>query len=120
MRRVWHGSFLLYFEDGRESFGRHFPGIGYDVMQREGIYAPVYELNIRYLAPLQLNDVALVHTTYHPHPGARLDFSYKVYRESDGQLCAEGTTTQLFIDQQGVLLLQAPSFYEAWKKSVEH
>ncbi len=22
MRRVWHGSFVTYFEDGRESFGR--------------------------------------------------------------------------------------------------
>ena len=29
MRRVWHGSFVTYMEDGRESFGRHWPGIGY-------------------------------------------------------------------------------------------
>ena len=38
MRIVWHGNYVVYFEDGRESFGRHFPGIGYDVMQETGIY----------------------------------------------------------------------------------
>ena len=32
MLRVWHGNYVKYFEDGRESFGRHYPGIGYEVM----------------------------------------------------------------------------------------
>lgn len=54
MRRVWHGSYVIYFEDGRESFGRHYPGIGYADMQRAGIYAPVYELRAKYYAPLSL------------------------------------------------------------------
>ena len=116
IRRVWHGSYITYFEDGRESFGRHFPGIGYDVMQRTGIYAPIYDLHVRFLAPLQMNDVAVIHTTYIPKPGARLDYSYKVYRESDGALCAEGTTTQLFLDTDGNLMVEAPDFYAEWKK----
>lgn len=51
MRRVWHGTYLTYFEDGRESFGRHYPGIGYADMQRTGIYAPVYDVKVRYYAP---------------------------------------------------------------------
>lgn len=38
MRRVWHGSFITYMEDGRESFGRHWPGIGYADMQEAGIF----------------------------------------------------------------------------------
>lgn len=74
MRRVWHGSFVTYFEDGRESFGRRYPGIGYADMQREGIYAPVYDLHVKYLAPLALNDRAVIHTAYVHHPGARLDY----------------------------------------------
>jgi len=116
MRRVWHGSYVTYFEDGRESFGRHYPGIGYDVMQQTGIYAPLYDLHVRYLAPLQMNDVAVVHTTYVPKPGARLDYAYKVYRESDGTLCAEGSTTQLFLDTDGNLMVEAPGFYAEWQE----
>ena len=116
MRRVWHGSYIAYLEDGRESFGRHFPGIGYSVMQRLGIYAPVYDLHIRHLGALLLDDIAIIHTTYQPKRGARLDFSYQIFREADHTLCAEATTTQLFIDSSGQLLLDSPEFFTAWKQ----
>lgn len=115
MRRVWHGSYVTYFEDGRESFGRHFPGIGYDVMQDTGIYAPIYDVHIKYYAPLAMNDVAVVHTRYNYHPGARLDYSYQVFRESDGVLCAEGSTVQLFIDPDSMLMVDLPDFYQDWQ-----
>lgn len=115
MRRVWHGSYVTYFEDGRESFGRHYPGIGYADMQRAGIYAPIYEIQVRYLAPLGINDTAIVHTRYVYRRGARLDYEYRVYRESDHTLCAEGNTTQLFIDSRGELLTDLPGYYRQWQ-----
>ncbi len=116
MRRVWHGSYLAYLEDGRESFGRRWPGIGYADMERAGIYAPVYDVRIRYLAPLSINDVAVVHTGYVHHPGARLDYVYKVFRESDSVLCAEASTTQLFIGPDGQLLTDSPDYYREWQE----
>ncbi len=116
MRRVWHGSFITYLEDGRESFGRHYPGIGYADMQRAGIYAPIYDVHVRYLAPLLINETALVHTTYVYKPGARLDYAYKIFRESDHALCAEGTTTQLFIDKEGQLMVDLPDYYRRWQE----
>ena len=116
MQRVWHGSYVTYFEDGRESFGRHYPGIGYADIQRSGIYAPVYDLHVRYLAPLVVDDVAEIHTRYVPKPGARLDFEYEVYREEGHLLCATGSTTQLFIDPAGQLLLDLPDYYARWKE----
>ena len=116
MQRVWHGSYVTYFEDGRESFGRHYPGIGYADIQRSGIYAPVYDLHVRYLAPLVVNDVAEIHTRYVPKPGARLDFEYEVYREEGHVLCATGSSTQLFIDPAGQLLLDLPDYYIRWKE----
>lgn len=116
MARVWHGSYVTYFEDGRESFGRHYPGIGYADIQRSGIYTPVYDLKMNFLAPLQINDVAVIHTRYVPSRGARLDYEYEVYRKSDGVLCAKGSTTQLFIAPSGELLLESPEYFENWKK----
>lgn len=120
MRRVWHGSYVTYFEDGRESFGRHYPGIGYADMQRAGIYAPLYDIHIKYYAPLAINDVAIVHTHYVYRLGARLDYSYEVYRESDNKLCAVGNTTQLFIDPQGQLMVDKPDYYRAWQDRFLH
>lgn len=115
MRCAWHGSYVSYFEDGREAFGRQFPGIGYADMQQAGIYAPMYDMHLRFLAPLQLNDIAEIHTLYVYKPGARLDFEYRVYRDNGKQLCAEGSTTQLFIEPNGQLMLEAPDYFKAWQ-----
>lgn len=116
MRIVWHGNYVVYFEDGRESFGRHYPGMGYDVMQATGIYAPIYDVHLRHYASLQMGDVAVIHTTFVSKRGARLDYKYKIYRERDSQLCCEGETTQLFIDTNGDLMLELPDFVREWKK----
>lgn len=116
MKCVWHGSYITYLEDGRESFGRHYLGIGYADMQKAGIYAPVYDVHIRYLAPLAINDVAVIHTRYVYHPGARLDFTYKIYKEYCDVLCAEGSTTQLFINAGGELLTDKPGYYIKWQE----
>lgn len=115
MRRVWHGSYIAFFEDGRESFGRHYPGIGYADMQQSGIYAPMYDFHIKYFAPLAMNDIAVIHTYYVYKPGARLDFSYKVFRKCDNVLCATGNTTQLFIDHEGKLMVDKPDYYQEWQ-----
>lgn len=120
MRRVWHGSYVTYFEDGRESFGRHYPGIGYADMQECGIYAPVYDMHIRYYAPLSMNDVAIVHTCYVYKPGARLDYKYEVYREHDRILCAAGSSVQLFIDASGELMVEKPGYYQEWQDRFLH
>ncbi len=115
MRRAWHGAYVAFFEDGRESFGRHYPGIGYADMQQAGVYAPVYELHVKFYAPLALDDVAAIHTLYKFRPGARLDFGYRIFRESDGILCAEGSTVQLFVDDGGTLMVDKPACYEEWQ-----
>lgn len=116
MQRVWHGSYITYFEDGRESFGRHYPGIGYTDMQNAGIYAPVYEIQVKYYAPLLLNDQVEIHTQYQYKLGARLDYSYQIYRKSDHALCAEGHSTQLFINSKGELMIELPDYYQKWQQ----
>ena len=120
MRRVWHGAYVAYMEDGRESFGRRYPGIGYADMQQAGIYAPIYDLHLKYYAPMKLNDVALIHTRYVYRRGARLDYEYCIFRESDRQLCAEGSTVQLFIDPQGELMVDKPDYFRAWQERYLH
>lgn len=99
-----------------ESFGRHYPGIGYADISRSGIYAPVYDLHIRYLAPLGIDDVAEVHTRYVYRRGARLDFEYRIFRLRDRVLCATAESVQLFIDPQGGLLTDLPDYYARWQE----
>ena len=110
---VWHGNYVKYFEDGRESFNRHYPGIDYQTMLEHNTPAPIYDIQVKCLAPLGLNDIAVIHTRYVHKRGARLDFEYEIYRERDNALCCKGSTTQLFIDNDGNQLLDLPDFYEA-------
>ena len=116
MGRAWHGSYIKYMEDGRESFGRHYPGIGYADMVKAGILAPIVDVHVKYYGPLGLNDVAVIRTRYVYKMGARLDYSYEIRRESDNALCVKATTTQLFIDQEQKLMLEEPPYYVEWKK----
>ena len=98
------GLTVAYLEDGRESFAALS---GHKDMQT--CSGPVSTLRFTTCtrglhAPLALDDVAVVHTRYVYHPGARLDFEYKVYREADGVFAgAEGSTVQLFIDVEGMV-----------------
>ena len=39
MQIVWHGEYVRYFEDGRESFGKHY-GLGYMDIYSEDIWYP--------------------------------------------------------------------------------
>lgn len=116
MRRAWHGSYVTYMEDGRESFGLHYPGIGYADITASGIYAPIVDIHVKYYGPLELNDIVVIRTRYVYHPGARLDYNYEMRRKSDGALCCRATTTQLFIDPEGKLLTDKPQYYEDWQK----
>lgn len=116
MGRAWHGSYVKYMEDGRESFGRHFPGIGYADMVAAGILAPIVDVHVKYYGPLEMNDVAVIRTCYVYKRGARLDFSYEIRRERDDVLCVRATTIQLFIDQNQELLLEEPQYYLDWKQ----
>ena len=43
MHVVWHGEYVRYLEDGREAFGREFPGIGYLDFYRNGYTAPIVD-----------------------------------------------------------------------------
>ena len=56
MQVVWHGVYVRYFEDGREAFGRTYPGIGYMDFYRNGYTAPIVDMQLQYLSPLTVDD----------------------------------------------------------------
>lgn len=116
LRRVWHGSYVTYFEDGRERFGRKYPGIAYADMLREGIYAPIYDLHLRYLHPLAMDEEMTITTTFVYHIGARLDFEYVIKNAKTGELCCKGSSTQLFINSTGELITDLPEFFKVWQQ----
>lgn len=55
MQIVWHGEYVRYFEDGRESFGKHY-GLGYMDIYSEGYMVPIVELNCQFKQSLSFGE----------------------------------------------------------------
>lgn len=116
MEVVWHGEYVRYMEDGREAFGRQY-GIGYTEIRDAGYVVPMVDLNIRYKQSLKYGESAIVETRYILTDAAKILFEYIIFRESDGEVVATGSSTQVFVNIQTELLeLNNPDFYIAWKE----
>ncbi|WP_034642629.1 acyl-CoA thioesterase [Desulfovibrio inopinatus] len=105
---VWHGNYVVYFEEGREAFGAKF-GINYLDFHNHGLTVPIRRLEVDYLCPLRYGDHVTVMTRLHWSDAARLNFEYRVTNQSD-QLIATGCTVQLFVDLSGELVMTLPDF----------
>lgn len=115
MKIVWHGNYLKYFEDGRESFGEKYH-LGYLDVYKHNVMIPIVKATCDYKKPLVYGDTAIIETRYVPCAAAKIVFSYRVLRKSDMEVMATGSTTQVFLTPEGELLLTSPEFYTGWKK----
>ncbi len=115
MSIVWHGSYVQYFEDAREEFGRKYH-LEYLRIYDNGYYAPLVELKLNYKQPLQYQHQARVVITFRPTDAAKIVFDYEVFDLETNQLAATGYSVQVFIDRERNLVLQTPEFYQKWKE----
>ena len=115
---VWHGNYIQYFEDGRESFGRRH-GISYLDQEDQGYATPIIKSSTDHKRPLRYGDVATVKTIYIDSPAAKMVFHYEVYNQNNELVCT-GETVQVFVDNigKGDLSLNIPEFFINWKKNV--
>jgi acyl-CoA thioester hydrolase len=114
MKIVWHGNYLKYFEDGRESFGNRF-NLGYLDVYKHHVMIPIVKINCDYKRPLSVGDTAVVETRYVPTEAAKIVFEYKITRKYDGEIAATGSSVQVFLTPGGELILTPPDFYTGWK-----
>lgn len=115
---VWHGNYIQYFEDGRESFGRKH-GISYLDQKEHGYATPIVKSSTDHKRPLRYGDVATVKTIYVDSPAAKMLFRYEVYNQNNELVCT-GETVQVFVDKigNGDLSLNIPEFFMDWKKKI--
>ncbi len=112
---VWHGSYVKYFEDAREEFGKEY-NLGYLRIFGEGFYAPLVKLDFNYKKPLVYGDKMIVKVIYKKTDAAKICFNYKIFSTKDKSLIATGESIQVFLDKNYQLVWNNPDFYEEWKK----
>jgi acyl-CoA thioester hydrolase len=113
---VWHGHYIRYFEDGRESFGAKY-GIGYLDFYKLGYIVPIVSIQCDYKRSLRFGEKLIVETNFIPCEAAKLKFHYRLFNSGTGELVATGSSIQVFLDRENsTLQLANPPFFEAWKK----
>ncbi|HLV46620.1 MAG TPA: acyl-CoA thioesterase [Flavobacterium sp.] len=113
---VWHGNYLVYFEEGREAFGREH-NLTYLDIENEGFVVPIVKSECEHKLSLKYGEYATIETTLMPTLAAKMIFVYKIFNEQNKLVCT-GKTTQVFVDKEGVLSLNNPAFYEKWKQKM--
>ncbi len=97
---VYHANYFVWLEVGRVELMRQ---LGFDYKQleaEEGCFIAVVEANCRYKAPARYDDILIIATEIAALRGFVLKFRYRVVRESDSVLLAEGETTHVITDRQ--------------------
>ena len=112
---VWHGNFVKYMEDGRESFGRKY-GLGYYDLYEQGFMVPLVKLDIDYKLQLKYGERIVIETTWVNCDAAKIIFKYRICRKSDKAVLMTAGTTQVFLNREGELELTNPEFYLDWKR----
>lgn len=112
---VWHGSYALYFEDARETFGARY-GLDYLSIFRAGLYTPLVDLEFHYKRPITYGTNPQITITYVPTEAAKIIFNYVITDGQTGEIIATGRSVQVFLNEKRELLWISPDFYENWKK----
>ncbi len=92
---VHHANYIRWFETGRVEFLREIGIVLGDIIAA-GYSFPITEVKCKYIASGKFDDVIRVETTPLALTKVKLEFSYKVYRDSDDTLLAEGFTQSVF------------------------
>ena len=104
---VHHANYIKWFEVGRTELLRQ-NGISYREVEEKGFYLPVLDVTCQYKKPAFYDDTILIKTEISHYTGARLTFTYHVYREDE--LLVVGTTTHCWTNQ----MLKPLNLKKAW------
>jgi acyl-CoA thioester hydrolase len=97
---VYYANYLRWFERGRAEFLRQI-GLPYSAIEQQGLHFPVIEVACRYLQPARYDDTIRIATLLGEIGRAQLLFRYRIARESDGALLAEGSTRHACVSKAG-------------------
>lgn len=111
---VWHGNYLKYFEDGRESLGDQYK-MNYTDIYTKGFVTPIVKIDVNYKSPILFGEEIEVRTRFIKSQSAKIVHHYEVWNLSSGKLSCVGTSEQVFLDDKTrTLELFTPEFFKQW------
>lgn len=97
---VHHSVYPVWFEMGRTELLRA-NGLAYKDLEETGVFFVVAELNIKYRRPAFYDEKLRLETSCSGVTASKVEHSYKLTREGDGVILAEGTSILACVDSNG-------------------
>lgn len=97
---AYHGHFFAWFEVGRTDLLRS-SGLTYKELEKGGLRLPVIDAQASFRRPAFYDDVLEVQTSVVEVGGAKVRFSYEVFREGTKEPLATGMTCHASVNPQG-------------------
>jgi acyl-CoA thioester hydrolase len=97
---VHHSVYPVWFEMGRTELLRA-NGVAYKDLEAAGIFFVVAQLNIKFRRPAQYDQQLILETTCSVVSAAKVEHVYKLTRNSDGVILAEGQSILACVDRAG-------------------
>ena len=113
---VHHANYFQWFEVGRVEYLRQ-AGVYLLDLIGDGILFPITEVHCKYKASARFDDYVLIETAMTDLSRAKMVFSYRVVREADGVVLAEGKTENVFTGAEGKIIRLSPQVFQKLEAS---
>ncbi|MBW7887947.1 MAG: acyl-CoA thioesterase [Bacteroidetes bacterium] len=98
MQVVYHGNYLVYFENARTEMLRAM-GLPYSEVERLGLYIVVVEAHAHYKKPAYYDDLLQVNAILSELPSVKLRIDYEITRKATAELLVTGYTVHTFFNK---------------------
>ncbi|AEE97041.1 acyl-CoA thioesterase [Mahella australiensis] len=95
---VHHSNYYPWFEEGRTDFLASL-GRSYGQMEKDGFLLPLLESHCVYKKPAYYEDRLIIRTYVKEIKGVRITFGYRVLKQPEQVLIAEGYTVHAFVNK---------------------
>ncbi len=96
---VYHSNYLVWFEMGRTELMREAGATYAELEDRQQLFFPVIEAQVRYLSPARYDDLLHVLTRVDSIGRARVRFAYEVRKQGSDDLLATGSTAHAAVNE---------------------
>lgn len=93
-----HSNYIRIFEESRVDFLQQ-SGMPFEEIESRGILMPVLSAECHYKHPLRFDELFAVYMTITKFNGVSMNVSYEVYSRKNDALCAVGTSSHCFTDE---------------------
>lgn len=114
---VHHSNYIVWMELGRTQL-IHDLGFSYAEMEKNGVLAPVLDVQVSYKKPLTYGDKAIIRTWIESYDGFKVVYGYLILNE-EGDTSVSGFTSHVCVKKDTFRPIRLQKAFPAWHEAYE-